>query len=266
MKISLDVCGPLAVLGASFLVGCGAVPDGSGQEGFESETEVAADENVGQVQQAIGSPGDVGVIANGTSCPAGTSLGQAYMDTEDDAGQTSSSGWKGSWTVGSSTGVTMRVCRVPGAQFKPLTTNPNATDKFYAVLQMGESCPAQSVPFRRTFDNEDDSNGSGVQLNSDMAPSTFGSSSTVRFCLFRNASTAAGTMPDFPFLFGGLEYGIFAKNTAPPVVLASGSVYTDDEDDGNNNSLNSDSANITAQAATIINPGANTRMWMTRVW
>jgi hypothetical protein len=265
MKIILDMYRPLAVLGASLLVGCGGVPDESGQEGFDTGAE-AAEENVGQVQQSLGNPGDVGVIPNGTSCPAGTNLGLAYMDTEDDNGQTSSSGWKGAWTLGSSTGVHMRVCRVPGASFKPLTTDPNAVSKFYAVLQMGESCPAQSVPFTRTFDNEDDGNTSGVEGGSDMAPSTFGSSSAVKFCLFRNASSAAGTMSDFPFIFGGMEYGIFAKSSAPPFVLATGSVYTDDEDDATNNSLTAGSANIVAQAGTIINPGPNTRMFMTRVW
>jgi hypothetical protein len=263
MKIMLDVCRPLAVLGASLLVGCGAVPDEAGQEGFETEADV---ENVGQVQQSLGNPGDVGIIPHGTSCPTSTSLGIAYMDTEDDNGQTSSTGWKGSWSVGATSGVTMRVCRVPGATFKPLTTDPNAVHRFYAVLQMGETCPAQSVPFTRTFDNEDDGNNSGVLSGSDMAPSTFGSSSAVRFCLFRNAASAAETMPDFPFLYSGMEYGIFAKSSAPPFVLATGSVYTDDEDDSNNNSLTAGSANIVTQAATIINAGANTRMHMTRVW
>lgn len=261
MKIMLDVCRPLAVLGASLLVGCGAVPDEAGQEGFETEVDV---ENVGQVQQSLGNPGDVGIIPHGTSCPAGVHLGMAYMDTEDDNGQTSSTGWKGSWALGASTGVTMRVCRVPGSWFRPLTTDPNAVDRFYAVLQMGETCPAQSVPFTRNFDNEDDSNGNNVTQEID--PSVVTSNTSLRFCLFRNASSAAGTMADFPNIYSSMAYGIFAKSTAPPFVIQTGSVYTDDEDDSNNNSLTAGSANIATQAGTIINPGGNTRMHMTRVW
>jgi hypothetical protein len=261
MKTMVNVYRPLAALGASLLIGCGAAPDETGQDGLETEVDA---ENTGQIQQSLGNPGDVGIIPNGASCPAGVHLGIAYMDTEDDNGQTAGTSWKGSWTLGASSGVSMRVCRVPGSWFKPLTTDPNAVNRFYAVLQMGETCPAQSVPFTRNFDNEDDANGNSVTQEID--PSVVNSNTSLKFCLFRNASSAAGTMSDFPFIFSGMEYGIFAKSSAPPFVIQTGSVYTDDEDDGNTNSLTASSANIVAQAGTIITPGSNTRMFMTRVW
>jgi len=262
MDIKLNVYGALAMaIALTASIGCGGEAP-TAEEEATAEVDVG---NTGQTQQALGNPGDVGIITNATFCPAGVHLGQAYMDTEDDAGITTTTGWHGSWTTGPSTGVLMRVCRVPGALFKPVTTNPNAVDKFYAVLQMGETCPAQSVPFTRTFDNEDNNNKNRVDQEID--PTTVVNSSTaMRFCLFRNATTTSGTMPDFPFLFSGMEYGIFAKPTAPPFVIDSGAVITDDEDDANNNSLTALSTNIVAQAATIIEPGPNTRLNMTRVW
>ena len=122
---------------------------------------------------------------------------------------------------------------MPGSLFKPLTTNPGDSGRFYAVLQLGAFCPAGSEPFTRRFDNEDDGNRNTVF--SDFDPSWVTrqehGASYVRFCLFRSG---ADTMPGFPAV--GFAYGVFGKSQLPGVI-ASGNLRTNDEDDNNGNSF-----------------------------
>jgi len=230
-------------------------------------------EAVEETQQALGSLQDVGVIPNGTSCPYGVFKAEAYMDTEDSYPTTNWSGWSGGWypygtleapSNGYRGGVQMVTCRVPGSKFKPLTTNPGDSGKFYAVLQLGASCPAGSESFTRRFDNEDDRNNNTVF--SDFDPSLITrlehGASYLRFCLFRSGSD---TMPEFPDV--GFAYGVFGNGNLPGV-RATGWIYTDDEDDNNGNNFYAASTTSEFYAKQIIEPvggGTNTVIHMARV-
>jgi hypothetical protein len=226
----------------ALLAGCSMPTEEELAEGELEDTE--------SVEQAIGFPGDVGVIPNGTTCPAGSVLGAAYMDCEDSNGLTQQRGWHGGWSAtGLTGGVELKVCRVPGANFRPVTTDPNDTSQFYAVMQLGETCPAGSASFTRRVDNED--SGNTNVLRSDLEPSTVTrspSNSNLKFCLFRNGSTAAG----FPNL--GFQYGVFA-GPALRGALEVGLVLSDDEDTNNNDATIADSALLRQHAETVILSG-----------
>ena len=226
---------------AALLAGCSAPME---------DEDLAGDPDAASVEQELGNPGDVGVIPEGTTCPTNFHLARAYMDCEDSNGLTQQGGWHGAWNVTSRTGgVDMKVCRVPGSLFRPLTSDPTDTSRFYAVLQMGENCPPDSVPFTRRVDNEDSSNGNSV--TSDIEPSTVTrspSNSNLKFCLFRNGATTSSSFPNL-----GFAYGVFAGNH--PNRLNSGFVLTDDEDSDNNNATIAGSENIRLQAEQIILSG-----------
>jgi len=230
-------------------------------------------EAVEETQQALGSWQDVGVIPNGTGCPSGVFRASAYMDTEDSFPTTNFGGWSGGWfpwgtleapSNGYVGGVQMIACRVPGSQFKPLTTNPGDSGKFYAVLQLGAVCPPGSESFTRRFDNEDDQNTNTVF--SDFDPSLITQqehgASYLRFCLFRSGSD---TMPGFPDK--GFSYGVFGNGNLPGV-RATGWIRTDDEDDNNGNNFYAASPTSEFYAKQIIEPidgGRNTVIHMARV-
>jgi len=111
-------------------------------------------------------------------------------------------------------------CRIDGTPFKPLTTDRTATEQFYAVLKLGSGpCPNGAIEMVRRVDNEDIGNrnsSSGslepneLQDATTVPPSTF---TTLHFCYFRWASTAADTMAAFPDL--GFPYAVFHDFDGP---------------------------------------------------
>jgi hypothetical protein len=232
-----------------------------------------AGEEIAATTQALGNWFDVGVIPNGTTCPVGV-YGEIYMDTEDSgvwnwwSGSsvpfTTFSGWIGGWTVGSNNGgVAMRYCRVDGTQFKSITTDPNDSSKFYMVLKMGSQCPNGSVNVQRYFDNEDSGNNNHVY--GDVQPNLGNGNTTLNFCLFRSAQNGAPVATDFP-IFQNMPYGVFGVPNSKS--LASGSVTTDDENDGNANRYTSEDPNGLLQAQKIVVPlngGRDTQMKLIRV-
>lgn len=197
-------------------------------EKVESSAEpTVGTESVGSTSSALAASGtyDVGVIANGT-CPNPVTI---YMDDEDIGNNSSRTGWYG--TISSQT--RLQFCRVDGSAFTG-TGWCNAGE--YAVLKLGTTCPNGSVELSRYFDNEDTNNRNSNSGN--ITPSTQSSSGTnLKFCAFTRyplqKCTASSPIVEFPNV--GLSYGVFADTTVYGA-LQTGSVYTDDEDSGNNDS------------------------------
>lgn len=208
-------------------------------------------------------PYDVGVIPNADACPAGVEKITIRMDDEDDGNANSRSGWLGATL--SSNNTTFKFCRVDGSQFRPLTTTA-ATSKNYAVLKLGSTCPNGSQEIYRRWDNEDSGNANwftaSISNPQTMWPSETSTSSKgftrLHFCLFRSGST---TMSSFPQL--GFSYGVFAPSVFS-YALATGSLYTDDEDSNNGNTYFAPEAAITS-AQQIVSSGSNTTVRMARV-
>jgi hypothetical protein len=123
--------------------------------------------------------------------------------------------------------VRFQFCRVDGRLFKPLTTDPDATEQFYAVLMLGSKCPNGSEEVLWQIDTPIRGDGSSCAgavpascgpnqaLNLGSAGSTF----HFAFCLFRAAATAEDTMLSFPKMAG--SYAVFHDfdGLQPPWVM-----------------------------------------------
>jgi hypothetical protein len=244
-------------------------------------------EALGAVSEAVNGASAVGVIpisddimGIGTTCPrestsifsATSELVTIFMDDEDDDNQTKwTDGWvapnnNDPWTAfyldGGNT--TFRFCRVEGSNFKPKTTLAGDTANFYAVLSLGTNCPTGSSRVRYFIDNENDQN-----INSSsgsIAPNTVGnpnySSTSLYFCVYRSSAT---TMAAFPEL--GARYAVFHTwdvTKQPGWVISKHANYTDDEDDGNHNTVTGD-AGVVAELRKMVGMGANSSFSMARV-
>jgi hypothetical protein len=137
----------------------------------------------------------------------------------------------------------MSFCRVDGRPFKPLTTDPSATEQFYAVLKLGdEPCPNGAVEMIRRMDTEDWENGSAAvgRLGPNQIVNQIDSTATVfHFCYFRWAETAADTMTTFPDL--GFPYAVFHdfEGPQPLWVTLKRWLYSSNESSGNKSDLSS---------------------------
>jgi hypothetical protein len=121
-------------------------------------------------------------------------------------------------------------CRVDGALFAP-------ADDSYAVLMLGDSCPAGAERVSRFIDNDSNTPGGWV---GDIRPSTITGgevsvTTTLVFCLFPPAS-AASRASSFPAL--GFPYAVFHDFDAPAPgwILSKRWLRSDDESDSTNSS------------------------------
>jgi hypothetical protein len=156
---------------------------------------------------------------------------------------------------------TLRFCKVNGQGFKHLTTSVNDKAKFYAVLKLGQTCPNGSSEMTRYFDNEDDSNANSS--SGPIAPNTMNSNTRLRFCYFHAGSS---TMASFPSL--GVQYAVFHDydvSPQPSFVISKRWVYSDDEDDANENSSSPTGTTQAIDFARIVGTGANTMIDIARV-
>jgi hypothetical protein len=173
---------------------------------------------------------EVGVIPEtATGCASEASHVIINMDDED----TNYHGTKGGWTGAISTyvsGTRLEFCRVNGNLFHP------SWDGDYAVLQLGSTCPPGSYSARRKIQNENAGYNSGNWMSGPAAPNDFSSEgdkltthryTNLYFCFFP-AEPFNG--PAFPNLH--MPYGVFAVPSK--AWLATGYVYSDDEDKSNN--------------------------------
>jgi hypothetical protein len=193
---------------------------------------------------------DVGVIPQGSAgCPVGSDHIYISMDDEDIYNISSVNGWTGDITH-YSTGTTFGFCRVDGNQFH------NHLENNYAVLQLGSSCPTGSVTIERLFDNENDSNNNWA--SGDIGPNTVfydqalsGQFDTkMHFCFFF-ANGISGA--PFPNLY--VPYGVFAAPSA--AWFATGTAFTDDEDDSTNLDATTPSNTLAAQSFANIVYGSD---------
>ena len=180
---------------------------------------------------------DVGVIPGNNGCPSGSGLIQIYMDSQDKNNANASSGWIGA--TAQDLNIRFKFCRVSGTTFSTPLNVP------YAVLKLGNMCPAGSYSFWRDFDNETHKNNNsfsvdpgsvwlGISPNSQYQNFLSHWFTRLHFCVFSPAANpqvgSPGTFPDL-----GIEYGVFAPHNLPGA-LAVGALRSDDEDTLNMNS------------------------------
>jgi glycerophosphoryl diester phosphodiesterase len=174
---------------------------------------------------------DVGLLANGY-CPLDHETIEIYTDDEDDNNANATGGWIG--ISASSTDTVLRFCREDGRLFRPLAGSSSAATD-YAVLKLGEHCPAGAVEFSRTLDDEDIIANDNYALG-DARPNISEDRTTLYFCQFKGTmdDTAAPALPSLTYW-----YGIFA---APEFQFGSeyGFLFIDDEDEDNHNEMTGD--------------------------
>lgn len=201
---------------------------------------------------------DVGIVLErGDTCPTMPGRAQPrtlelYMDDEDDLPQHSSAeGWHGA--IDSSSGTYLRFCVTSGLRFRGAQA-ANANDATYAVVRMGASCPRGSTSMGRYFDNEDDSNNNSSIGH--VAPHGQGDNTQLELCMFRGVTGTPNAL--FPSL--GVGYGVLAGAKFPNA-LATGSVYSDDENHSNRNRLTGNYAGSNA----FLDDTSNTRLHFAKV-
>jgi hypothetical protein len=100
-------------------------------------------------------------------------------------------------------------CRVDGRSFKPLTTDPTATDQSYAVLMLGSECPNGSkraelqIDTPETGDRSSCAGGAPDQPcgpNQGVNVSGIATTFSLNFCVFASADRPEETMSSFPDL------------------------------------------------------------------
>jgi hypothetical protein len=140
------------------------------------------------------------------------------------------------FTLLGGSGFTMRFCRVDGSKFGRLLFNNEVTA--YATLALSSTCPDGSFRATRYIDCEDDDNrnrSSGV-----LSPTGIDRNANLVFCVFGNTLGGNGAvMSSFPRLSGIAHYAVFHDfdlDPQPSWVLSKQFIYSDDEDDNNENS------------------------------
>jgi len=207
----------------------------------------------------------VGVIANG-SCGQYSTL-EIKMDCEDRNYNSSSSGWIGDCSVLGDGNVVLKFCMVYNAFFERMF------QKDYAVLDMSNvSMPYGLDEITRYFDNEDKNNINYSKINGVLvAPNTwFGQTNlgtgNTRLGFYYYKAYTSGT--NFPNL--GISYGVLGRFGS-----YQGSIYTDDEDDGNANfcmlhqyqpATNTYIDIATGNIPNIMDVGSNTRLYFSKVY
>jgi hypothetical protein len=130
-------------------------------------------------------------------------------------------------------------CRVPVEPdlFRPLTTDENASELFYALLQFGKSCPRYSHPIAKYIRNEPENNrnASSGPIEPNESSRLLGNYTKLFFCFFTTAPNEYETMSEFPDL--GLPYSVFHDFDvpAPSWVISRRWMFTDDADYGEAN-------------------------------
>jgi hypothetical protein len=243
-------------------------PEGSSK----ADKAPAAAEETAEVQgAAVDNTFAVGVIPfDGSTCPADSSLVTFAMDDEDDSSQSDSTVFELPQTVRRpvrapfefahvNTGINF--CKVNGQDFKHLTTSVNDKANFYAVLKLGQTCPNGSSEMSRYIDNEDDSNAN--KKSGPIAPNQMDTNTSFRWCYFHAGTT---TMDSFPNL--GVKYAVFHDydvSPQPGFVISKRWLYSDDEDDANENSSSPTGTTKANDFARIVGTGGNTMFDIARV-
>jgi hypothetical protein len=186
-------------------------------------------------------------------CPQGPARESAFFDMDDEndthcsyeTGDLREGRWvsphASKWEIPGTcefgrTRTMLRFCRsvVPEAAFRPLTTDPDASEHFYAILKFGERCPAHAVEITKRIVNEDTGNRNDpTRAGELLAPNEIvddarGNYTKLVFCFFRAAPSPAESMESFPEL--GFPYAVFHDFDAaqPSWVIRKRWQYSDD--------------------------------------
>lgn len=211
-------------------------------------------------------PNDVGVIpAVAGSCPDPTEV-KIYQDNDDDDNRNDRGGWIG--PIVSDRNTTFEFCRVDGTRFGRLAPTQAGND--YAVLLLGDSCPAGSTEFVRYHDDADTPPVNESWMAGETGPTRQnfdgGDGTELHWCLFRQSLGLPGMFrfPDF-----GFNYGVLAAPTLSEAA-ETGFVYTDDEDTANQNRLMNAALSplddgTKAVVDTLMETGPDTKFLLARV-
>lgn len=167
----------------------------------------------------------VGVIQNGW-CNTNTHL-EVFMDCEDSNDNSWQSGSSGNIIVDGNGNITYNFCVVDGSLL-------NRTNFDYAVLDLSGLIPVGVIPVKRYFDNEDNGNANsvksnGIDISGYHGGCYFAKNIQFGFQFFPAlASSPYVSLPDFNIG----SYFVFGK-----FGTEQGTIYSDDENDGNANSL-----------------------------
>ena len=171
------------------------------------------------------------------------------LDTEDEANEDETAGWTGMSGLSDGSSVRLEFCRVDGDLLK------THADR-YGVLKLGQSCPSGSGEVTRYFDLEDEHNASWTAGN--VRPNQVNDNATLAFCIFPASGASAG-MQDFPDL--GFPYGVLGHSMG----ISTGWIYTDDDDEGNENDLIDPGGLSYSGDKPLIEAGNNTRLYVAKV-
>jgi hypothetical protein len=121
----------------------------------------------------------------------------------------------------------------------------------YAVILASNSCPTNGIKFTRRQDNEDWSNHNSS--SGDVTPNIVNGGYTyINYC-FVPGSVGA---PNYNALFE--DRFVYAKSSN---WRNTGSFYSDDEDDGNNNGWSSTNTSYNARMSALVSAGSNTQIY-----
>ena len=172
----------------------------------------------------------VGVIPSSGYCAGNSEKIKIYMDDEDSGNNNRYWGWKGATYSGSNTELVF--CRVDGRRFKNISPS-RGLGATYAVLRLGKQCPSGSYPYWRRIDNEGTRNSNHQTGNISPNISNYAQGETVlQLCVFPGGyPTSNGRWPSLGFGYGVLT----TPYTSSTFIAAKGYVFTDDEDQANQN-------------------------------
>ena len=191
-------------------------------------------------------------------CPGGLPKYTLYQDNEDDNNENNRYGWIGG--IKSDSNTRTYLCAVDGDRFRSLL----AYRVNFAVPALGPTCPVGAITFDRYVDDEDDNSESWSNAPAGSGTRSVGGNTYFRFCWFLNYSTNAPNPPSSAFPYLGGEYGVFGPSTQSPAIQW-GWVYTDDEDDFNENWVNGMDGTLTYYRSQWLTVGPNTTLRTVRV-
>ena len=200
----------------------------------------------------------VGVIPTNNACPAGSTKISFMMDNQDN-GNSSKSGYTGSWYFNANNNGEYSICPVSGEAFTFMTLN---TPTQYLLIRLGNNKTIFMEPrvWNVYFDNEDNNNKNTLH-GGNLGPNTLNSQGTnLQFWAIAGKNTpGVNQAAEFPNL--GFSYGVFGTFTSPVVGGAAGmgTFYTDDENKNNANQLYSVdwTTNVITHASSVQGKGVD---------
>lgn len=171
---------------------------------------------------------DIGIIKGTQGCPAGTQEIEFLLDNEDSGNKNLPYGWIGGIEQRGNTH--LKFCRVDGDEF--FASGPEGG---FVVLSLAPECPANTLRFSRSIDDEDDDNANRVRRWPDqprsVAPNVSNKYNTkLYFCFSYNYGD--GRAANFQHF--DVEYGVFAtQQSLVDINGLYGYVFMDDENSDN---------------------------------